>query len=330
MPDLIGTPWRPSDGPRPVAGAPPAPKPPPVSSPPDPADAPPRHWWQRKRVWSAVVVLILLGGVAAAYLAWQQVEEQRRVVEAERVRFQEHLATREAPFTRLGELTGGQMQALRRSPNVRHVELGQQLGVTPIPRRDDVSRVAGEVGLVPVENSPLYWVAQLTHSHTYLTADAVAVLDSIGVRFAERLAEAGIPPMRYNLSSLLRTREDQARLRGVNINAAQGTSSHEYATTFDVHYGRFRYGGDARAEISEALGPLPYPFLYDEFARKLEAHYNELAQQYPSRLGAVLGRVMIELENEGLLVVVREVRQPVYHATVARRLAAPPTAAAGG
>jgi hypothetical protein len=312
--DIIGNPWRPTgSAPRGVA----APPPPPPRQEPDPA----RHWWQRKRVWAAVTVLLLIGGLAAAYLAWRQVEERRQIVEAERARFTEYLAAREAPFQALGDLTGAQLQALRRSPNVRHIELGQQLGISPIPLRDDVERVAGEVGLMPVRDTPAYWVSRLTHSHTYLTADAVAVLDSIGARFTARLADGGLPAFRYNLSSLLRTREDQNRLRGVNINAAQGTSSHEHATTFDVHYGRFRYGGDARAEVADALGPLPYPFLYDEFARELEAFYNEMAQHYPTRLGAVLGRVMIELENDGLLVVVREQRQPVYHATVARRLA---------
>jgi hypothetical protein len=315
--DIIGNPWRPTGSAPPRVAAPPTPPP----THPEPEPDPARHWWQRKRVWAAVTVLLLVGGLAAAYLAWQQVEEKRRVVEAERARFAEYLSTRESPFQALDDLTGAQLQALRRSPNVRHVELGQQHGITPIPRRDDVPRVVQEAGLLPVRDTPAYWVARLTHSHTYLTADAVAVLDSIGARFAERLAGAGVPAFRYNLSSLLRTREDQNRLRGVNINAAQGASSHEYATTFDVHYGRFRYGGDPRVEVADALGPLPYPYLYDEFARELEGFYNEMAQRYPTRLGAVLGRVMIELENEGLLVVVREQRQPVYHATVARRLA---------
>jgi ribosomal protein S25 len=54
--------------------------------------------------------------------------------------------------------------------------------------------------------------------------------------------------------------------------------------------------------------------------REQTAALDRLAADYPSRLTAALGRALNELEDEGVLVVVRERRQPVYHVTLARRL----------
>lgn len=54
----------------------------------------------------------------------------------------------------------------------------------------------------------------------------------------------------------------------------------------------------------------------------MEATWAErVTEAYDERFEAVLGRALIELEDEGVLLALREVRQPCFHVTVARRLA---------
>ena len=85
---------------------------------------------------------------------------------------------------------------------------------------------AGEAGLVRIDQgSPYYWVADLTHSVPFVTPDAAAVLDSIGVRFQRKLAGYGLPPYAFTISSVLRTQEDQAALRGWMRQSLDGQSA---------------------------------------------------------------------------------------------------------
>lgn len=318
MSDIIGHPWKPGAS----RSAPHASRAPLAQAkPPKRKRTGGRGIGGLKRWGPVVVVLVLVGGLAMSVLAWRQMEQRRAIVEAERERFAAYVQGREAAFQQVPAMTAREQQLLRRSRNARHLELAQQLGISRIASRDQVeARVAAE-NLVRLGDSRYYWLARMSHSVPYVTQDAAAALDLIGERFQARLAERGLPPIQYNITSVLRTQADQNRLRGVNINAAVGPSSHEFGTTVDLHYQRVRYRADARAEVAAALGPLPYGFLYDEFAGELSAAYDRLAQQYVSRIGAELGRVLIDLENSGYTVAIREVRQPVFHVTVARRMA---------
>jgi len=242
------------------------------------------------------------------------------MVQAERERLAQYMAEQEVIFEELPTLTVGQMQLLRRSLNAQHLAAAQRFGIPSIPRREQVADRVEEANMVRISETSHYWVSRLTHSFPYVTPAGAAALDSIGVRFSERLSNRGLPPFRFSVTSVLRTAEDQARLRGVNVNAAQGPSSHQFGTTFDLHYQRFRFGGNARAEVEQALGPLPFSFLYDEFETELDSFYQTMATRYASRIGAELGRVLIALENEGVALSLRERLQPVYHVTVATRL----------
>lgn len=312
--DLKGNPWKPAGSRQPV--------PPPERRQPG-GQARPPGVLRNPPGWGILlgVSIILLGGIAAAVFAWRQLEVRRAAVEAERSRLATYLVEREAAFEQMPTLTANQQQQLRRSLNSVHLERAQALGIERIPRRDQVEDRVPDLNLVRIDETDAYWVSRLTHSFPYVTPDAAAALEAIGARFHARLAARGLPPLQFNVTSVLRTQEDQARLRGVNVNAARGPSSHEYGTTFDVHYQRFRYGGDARGELEDALGPLAYGFLYDEFARELSRFYEQMATRYATRIGASLGRALIELEDEGQMITIRERLQPVYHVTVNRPLA---------
>lgn len=292
-------------------------------APPPAGPEPPRRPLYRKKRFliPTGLLLVALGALAVTAYAVKKAEERARIVAAERARFAQFLETREAPFLLVPVLTAREQAQLRRSVNAVHVEHGQRLGVEPVAGREALDSLFAAGSLRRLGESSTYWVARLTHSVPYLTPDGIAALDSIGRRFHQKLTEAGLPLYQFNVSSVLRTGEDQARLRRVNVNAAVGTSSHEFGTTFDLHFRRYRFGGDARADVESALGPLPFDFLYDEFARELAAFYERAATDYVSRLQALLGRALVELEDEGVLVTVMERRQPVFHTTVARRLA---------
>ncbi len=309
MPDLIGHPYKPKSAP------PPAPRPGPTP--------PRRRPLYRKKRFLIPLGLLLVGigafAVASHLIkeAVRKAEERRQIVVAERARFGAHLEEREARYLKVPLLTNGQRSQLRRSRNAQHVETAQRLGVASVAKRNAVLDEAASAGLVLINESPYYWVGTLTYSVPYVTPDAAAVLDSIGVRFQAKLADYGLPPYKYYISSVLRTQEDQAALRRVNVNASRTTSSHEFGTTFDIQFRKYRYAGDPDAELWEPS----YPFLKTEFAHDLGAFYEETTKLYPSRMLSLLAETLIELEDEGLLITVMEKRQPVFHTTVAKRLA---------
>ncbi len=309
MSDLIGHPYTPSSQRPSAPGA--------RRARPDPPPRARRPLYRKKRFLLPLgLALILLGALAATNHAVKQAEERRLIVEGERARFEAFLEETEARYLKVPLLSDRQRALLRRSRNARHVETARRLGVPSVEARADVLTRAQEAGLVPIGESPYYWVGKLTYSVPYVTPSAAAVLDSIGVRFQAKLAAYGLPPYQYYVSSVLRTQEDQAALRRVNVNAARTTSSHEFGTTFDLQFRRYRYAGDPRSELWEPA----FPFLRDEFARALGAFYRQTTQTYPSRMLSLLGETLIELEDEGLLITVMERRQPVFHTTVARSL----------
>lgn len=316
MPDLIGHPYKPR-----TSGPPPSAR----RAEPEP-ERPRRPLYRKKRFLIPVgLLLVALGAFAATTYAVKKAEERRQIVSAERARLETHIAERDSLYIRVPLLADRQRALLRRSVNAAHVETARRLGVEPVAERDHVLDEARSAGLVRISENDFYWVAELTHSVPYVTPDAAAVLDTIGVRFQAKLAEYGLPPYKYHISSVLRTAEDQARLRRTNVNAAAGVSSHEFGTTFDIQFRKYRYAGDPAAELWEPA----FPFLTTEFTTRLTEFYDETTELYPSRFLSLLAETLIELEDEGMLITVMERRQPVFHTTVARRLADEPLAADG-
>ena len=234
------------------------------------------------------------------------------------------VAEARAAFESIPLLSDDEIALLRRSRNARHVELAQALGVGPPDTRADADSLAARYGLVALDRDSFYTVLPGRYSVPLLTPSAAASLDSVAVRFRDRLSAKGLPPFRFSVSSTWRTGADQAALRGVNVNAAADRSSHEYGTTYDITYNPTRYSPAPDALPPPRLDPrVPGVFesaVRARLVREQAAALDRLAADYPSRLTAALGRALIELEDEGVLVVVRERRQPVFHVTLARRL----------
>lgn len=212
-------------------------------------------------------------------------------------------------------LTPAQGRAFDRYNNAAQLVAARRLGV-PQPVSNELrDRLLTEGRLVRLDDSEYWAVRDLDHSTALVTPDVVALLEEIGERFHDRLDGLGLPPLRMEVTSVLRTASDQADLRRTNPNAARGESTHQYGTTIDVAYSSFRAPQEPVLEFDTDGADWLEPHL-----RRMEVLAAETGAARMSReLQAELGHVLRAMQDEGKVMVTMEVRQPVYHMTVARR-----------
>ena len=168
-------------------------------------------------------------------------------------------------------MNAAELRALVAVPYHRHLTASRAIGRSAAGGLD--------LDLLP-RRSPYYlpeWRRGL------LATRALPVLDTIGRRFGEEVAAAGLAPAQFYLTSAFRTGSHQATLRGSNENAAGGVSSHEYGGSIDITYRRWRAGDQ---DVSDR------------------------------RYEAAMGRVLLRLQEEGRVYVLRETGQPCFHVTV--------------
>ncbi len=241
---------------------------------------------------------------AATRAALDSVSARVRAVRARFERVREPLPDEEATLRRP-----------RAAPYRDHLDLADSLGVGPVTSAAEIDRLAAAGRLVPLAESELYTIRILEHSAPFVTPDTRELLDDIGRRFREALDEEGLPRYRLTVSSATRTPAFQEDLRSTNRNATTGTSSHEYGVSFDLVYTRWRFAPAAGDSLARGL---PQQDRLDAlFADRLDA----MGAQYADRLFGVLTRVLIEVQEDGSALVLLEAEQPVFHVTVARRLA---------
>jgi hypothetical protein len=212
-------------------------------------------------------------------------------------------------------LTRGEARAFDRYRNADQLAAARRLGVPQPVTASARERLTDDGRLVPLEDSPYWTVRELDHSTALVTPDVVGLLTEIGQRFQARLAELGLPPLRLEVTSVLRTADDQADLRRTNPNAARGTSTHQFGTTVDVAYSSFR----APAEPVVALDTAEAPWLASHLRRVEQAAAETGAARMSRELQAELAAVLDEMQDEGKVMVTMEERQPVFHMTVAQR-----------
>ncbi len=153
--------------------------------------------------------------------------------------------------------------------------------------KEQIDDLVDDDELVEIETCDYYVVDKLTHSHPYLTPDAAELLEDIGQRFQEKLAENDLKKRYYQVTSLLRTGESQRGLSRSNVNATSN-SSHLYGTTFDITYARV-------------------------FTKPRLQKSAEIADGPAIRL---LSEAIGELRKEGRCVVVTERKERCFHITV--------------
>ena len=206
-------------------------------------------------------------------------------------------------------LTRQERTSLLRDVNAVQIARARQLG---IPRGADVEPLTESGRLVQLKDTTEYWIIRkLTYSEPYVTPSAEAMLIEIGKRFHQRLDSLGIPRYRLDITSVLRTPEKQSALRRANSNASRVESAHEFGTTVDIAYRRYA------PPVQDSIGNIPL----DAAAKLLaDSMLVDVGRERAAELQAVLGRVIRDMQREGLLMVRMERSQTVYHITVAKRI----------
>ena len=110
-------------------------------------------------------------------------------------------------------------------------------GVKPVQNRLEAENSKGK--LVYVGNNPFFYVDKLNNSIPYLVPRASVLLQDIGRAYFDSLQIKGIPLHKIIVTSILRTKDDVAKLRTRNGNATEN-SCHLYGTTFDICYNRYK------------------------------------------------------------------------------------------
>lgn len=142
----------------------------------------------------------------------------------------------------------------------KQIASAQKLGITPLNARRDVAIYLGQSELdkklIKISSNSLYYVRELTHSVPYLVPEAETLLSDIAREFQTISGTNS----RFEVTSVLRTKEDISKLQSRNSNATSN-SCHCYATTFDISYVSFKTDvlhPKNNAELREALSQAVY------------------------------------------------------------------------
>ncbi len=220
-------------------------------------------------------------------------------------------------FEAIDDLKTAQELQLRRYRNADHLQRARSLGVGRVSGQDQIERLVEQNRLVRLQDTTkFYYLQDFDYSVPFVTPDAARLLTLIGERLHEELRSADLPLYRFNISSVLRTAANQEALRRENPNATFGVSAHEFGTTLDIVVHIYDYV--PRPE--DALPGTPYPPLNERLDLMRTRMYEALGMRYWRHLKGLLGRILIDLQREGLVMVTLERQQPVFHITVARRI----------
>ena len=159
-------------------------------------------------------------------------------------------------------------------------------GVNPVQNREEAEHSKGK--LVYVGSNPFCYVDKLNSSIPYLVPRASVLLQDIGRAYFDSLQIKGIPLHKIIVTSILRTKDDVAKLRTRNGNATEN-SCHLYGTTFDVCYNRYK---------------------------QIQTRQQPRRQVQNDTLKWVLSEVLRDMRDRNRCLVKYEVKQGCFHITV--------------
>lgn len=217
-------------------------------------------------------------------------------------------------FQPLPVLAPADEATLRQFSNAQQLARARELGVGRELTAQRLAALEREGRLVRLENSPHWVIRDSEHSQALAIPAVRAALTEMGERFHAQLATLGAPPFRLEVSSVLRTRAEQEALQQVNPNAAPEESTHEYGTTFDVLYSAYAAPWEPFTDISNDEASWVESYL----RRYADISAERIAGRRALELQAILGKVLVEMQTEGKVMVTIERLQPVFHITVAR------------
>ena len=159
-------------------------------------------------------------------------------------------------------------------------------GVNPVQNREEAEHSKGK--LVYVGSNPFFYVEKLNNIIPYLVPRASVLLQDIGRAYFDSLQIKGIPLHKIIVTSILRTKDDVAKLRTRNGNATEN-SCHLYGTTFDVCYNRYK---------------------------QIQTRQQPRRQVQNDTLKWVLSEVLRDMRDRNRCLVKYEVKQGCFHITV--------------
>ena len=159
-------------------------------------------------------------------------------------------------------------------------------GVKPVQNRLEAENSKGK--LVYVGSNPFFYVDKLNNSIPYLVPRASVLLQDIGRAYFDSLQIKGIPLHKIIVTSILRTKDDVAKLRTRNGNATEN-SCHLYGTTFDICYNRYK---------------------------QLQTREQPRRQVQNDTLQWVFSEVLRDFRNKNRCYIKYEVKQGCFHITV--------------
>jgi hypothetical protein len=210
-------------------------------------------------------------------------------------------------------ITPGEEAGLRRFLNDTHVA---RAGVIGVRVENEAAREAllQEGRLVALADSTAHWIVRPRTAPALVVPEVPLLLAELGARFQARLAEMGLPAYRIEVTSALRTSERQAALRRTNPNAAAGVSSHEFGTTVDISYAAFAPPAELEPDLLAGV-----PVALRPYARRMaELALESVSARKSRELTKILGEVLAQAQAEGLVLVIYERQQTVFHLTVGR------------
>lgn len=260
-------------------------------------------WIERERQEAAA---------AARAETWAEVE----AILAETVRRADRMAaSADRTLSPLPVMTPAEEARLRRFLSGVHLGRARELGVR-VGSREELDSLFAAGRLVQLDDSTEHWIVRERTSPAYVVPSMPVLLETLGERFQERLAELGLPPYRIEVTSALRTSQRQARLRRSNANAAAGVSSHEFGATVDLSYAAFAPPAVPPETIPASTPPELRPYL----GRFVDLGLESVSGRKSRELGKIFSEVLTEAQTEGIALVIYERQQTVYHVTVAGEL----------
>ncbi|PKP39139.1 MAG: hypothetical protein CVT98_03100 [Bacteroidetes bacterium HGW-Bacteroidetes-15] len=165
---------------------------------------------------------------------------------------------------------------IKNNPYSQHVAQGKKLVGKPFESVETLLKAQSEGKVKRVKNSRGVIIDKLTHSKPYLHVDAESLLVEIGKEFYKKSSGS-----RIVITSLTRPIEKQRELTKSNLNASPNTSSHSYGVSFDIAYTRFNKN-----------------------------------RKYSHNDHKVIEEILIKLQAENRILVIREKQSACYHVTV--------------
>lgn len=156
------------------------------------------------------------------------------------------VAARPVGGSRLYSNPVGRYDEVFNDSNYIQYAAAERLGIDPMHTLADTYHTRRP--LVRVESGDNYVIDNLTHSMPFLVPEAARLLDDIGREFGDLVEErGGDRGNKIIVTSLLRSPYSVKKLRRVNRNAVD-SSTHMFATTFDISWNNFYSPDSTRAE----------------------------------------------------------------------------------